>query len=63
MSIKWVALFYLVFTVTACTTIDPVEQDGVRPAAAEVISSYDDGELKHGQSLEEKRKGLPTYWN
>lgn len=63
MNIKWMALFYLVFVMTACVPIEPKDRVETEPVRSREVFLKEDVELKHGQSYEEWRKGLPAYWN
>lgn len=63
MTIKWMSLFYLLFVMAACVPIAPIDQGKTEPVRSRDVFLKERIELKHGQSYEEWRKGLPAYWH
>ncbi|GAB6387612.1 hypothetical protein STUTZSP0542_11510 [Stutzerimonas marianensis] len=63
MKVKLMALFYVMFVITACAPIAPKGQGETESARTREVFLKDNIELKHGQSYDEWRKGLPAYWN
>lgn len=63
MNIKWMALFYLFFAITACTPLTHTTENNAEPTRSREAFLHQQVELRHGQSYEEWRKGLPAYWH